>query len=187
MAFRTRYRLFESLVMPFGLTSAPASFQTFINDILHPFLDRFATAYLDDILIFSDTMCKLAVPLMISQEREASFCLKVIQTEALFACLTILYLVLGVVYNTSLFRQKAIESLFNSLYSLSYTMLLLGKPEERRRRQREGEKARPFIQDGENKICRQTRSFTCHENRSQISTGESRMFHSRLCCNRCAL
>ena len=55
-AFRSRYGLFELLVMPFRLTSAPASFQTFINDVLRPFLDRFATAYLDNILIFSDTM-----------------------------------------------------------------------------------------------------------------------------------
>jgi transposase InsO family protein len=55
-AFRTRYGLFESLVMPFGLTNAPADFQRFINDTLSPFLDRFASAYLDDILIYSDTL-----------------------------------------------------------------------------------------------------------------------------------
>ena len=55
-AFRTRYGLFESLVMPFGLTNAPADFQRFINDVLHPFLDNFCTAYLDDILIYSDTL-----------------------------------------------------------------------------------------------------------------------------------
>ena len=55
-AFRTRYGLFESLVMPFGLTNAPADFQRFINEVLHPFLDRFCTAYLDDILIYSRTL-----------------------------------------------------------------------------------------------------------------------------------
>jgi len=54
-AFRTRYGLFESLVMPFGLTNAPASFQAYINDALRPFLDRFCTAYRDDILIYSET------------------------------------------------------------------------------------------------------------------------------------
>jgi hypothetical protein len=53
-AFRTRYGFFESLVMPFGLTNAPASFQHFINDTLHEYLDVFCTAYLDDILIYSE-------------------------------------------------------------------------------------------------------------------------------------
>ena len=53
-AFRTRYGLFESLVIPFGLTNAPATFQAYINDALRPFLDRFCTAYLDDILIYSE-------------------------------------------------------------------------------------------------------------------------------------
>ena len=54
--FRTQYRLFESLVMLFGLTNAPADFQRFINDILHPFLDAFCTTYLDNILIYSETL-----------------------------------------------------------------------------------------------------------------------------------
>jgi hypothetical protein len=55
-AFRIRYGLFESLVMPFGLTNAPASFQYFINDILQPYLEIFVTAYLDDILIYSNNL-----------------------------------------------------------------------------------------------------------------------------------
>ena len=54
-AIRTRYGLFESLVMPFGLTGAPATFQRFINDTLREFLDHFCSAYLDDILIYSRT------------------------------------------------------------------------------------------------------------------------------------
>ena len=40
--------------MPFGLCNGPASFQHFINDTLREYLDRFCTAYLDDILIYSD-------------------------------------------------------------------------------------------------------------------------------------
>ncbi len=54
-AFRTRFGLFESLVMPFGLTGAPATFQRFINDALRKYLDHFCSAYLDDILIYSRT------------------------------------------------------------------------------------------------------------------------------------
>jgi hypothetical protein len=54
-AFLTRFGLFESLVMPFGLTGAPATFQRFINDSLRDYLDQFCSAYLDDILIYSKT------------------------------------------------------------------------------------------------------------------------------------
>jgi hypothetical protein len=57
-AFRTRYGHFEYNVMPFGLTNAPASFQHFINDTLRDFLDVFCTAYLDDILIYSDSLAE---------------------------------------------------------------------------------------------------------------------------------
>src|SRR6266478_6753837 len=52
-AFRTRYGLFEWLVLPFGLTNAPSSFQRFINWVLRDFLDEFVSAYIDDIIIYS--------------------------------------------------------------------------------------------------------------------------------------
>ena len=55
-AFNTRYGLFESLVMPFGLSNAPATFQARINEVLHPFLDVFCTAYIDDVLVYSDSL-----------------------------------------------------------------------------------------------------------------------------------
>ena len=42
--------------MPFDLTNAPADFQKFINDTLRAYLDVFCTAYLDDILVYSDTL-----------------------------------------------------------------------------------------------------------------------------------
>ena len=42
--------------MPFGLTNAPASFQTMINHVLREYLDLFVVVYLDDILIFSQTL-----------------------------------------------------------------------------------------------------------------------------------
>ncbi|KAH0604200.1 uncharacterized protein H6S33_007231 [Morchella sextelata] len=57
-AFRTRYGHFEYTVMPFGLANAPATFQHWINDILRPYLDQCVTAYLDDILIYSETLAE---------------------------------------------------------------------------------------------------------------------------------
>ena len=53
-AFRTRYGHFEYLIMPFDLCNAPATFQSYINDVLHEFLDEFCVAYLDDVLIYTD-------------------------------------------------------------------------------------------------------------------------------------
>ena len=41
--------------MPFGLANRPSSFQNYINDVLHGMLDVFCTAYIDDILIYSNT------------------------------------------------------------------------------------------------------------------------------------
>jgi transposase InsO family protein len=52
-AFRTRYGLYEWLVCPFGLSGAPATFQRYINQTLRVFLDDFATAYMDDVLVYS--------------------------------------------------------------------------------------------------------------------------------------
>ena len=46
----------QQLVMPFGLTNAPVMFQNFINNALPPYLDNFATAYVDDILIYSNNL-----------------------------------------------------------------------------------------------------------------------------------
>ena len=40
--------------MPFGLSNAPASFQSYINKILLKKLDIFIIVYLDDILIYTE-------------------------------------------------------------------------------------------------------------------------------------
>jgi hypothetical protein len=53
-AFRTRFGSYEWLVTPFGLANAPSTFQRYINWALREFLDDFASAYLDDVLIFTE-------------------------------------------------------------------------------------------------------------------------------------
>jgi hypothetical protein len=55
LAFRTRYGLYEPTVMQFGTTNAPADSQGYINNAIREALDDFASAYLDDILIYSDS------------------------------------------------------------------------------------------------------------------------------------
>ena len=53
-AFRCRFGQFEYLVIPFGLTNAPAVFTRFIQDIFKDLLDISLFIYLDDLLICSD-------------------------------------------------------------------------------------------------------------------------------------
>jgi len=55
-AFRTNRGLFKPLVMFFGMTNSPATFQTMMNDIFRDLIvEGIMVVYLDDILIFTRT------------------------------------------------------------------------------------------------------------------------------------
>ena len=55
-AFLTRYGLYEWVVLPMGLTNSPATFMRLMNQSFRDFLDKFVLAFLDDILIYSQTI-----------------------------------------------------------------------------------------------------------------------------------
>jgi len=54
--FKTRFGSYKYLVLLFGLTNGPASWQRFMNENFFKFLDEFLSIYLDNILIFSKTL-----------------------------------------------------------------------------------------------------------------------------------
>ena len=53
-AVGTPSSLYEWLVTPFGLANAPSTFHGYINWTLRKYIDEFCSAYLDDVLIYTN-------------------------------------------------------------------------------------------------------------------------------------
>ena len=54
--FKTRWGLYEFLVVPFGVSNAPVQFMNLMNDILVNYLNDFVIFFLDGILIYVKTI-----------------------------------------------------------------------------------------------------------------------------------
>jgi hypothetical protein len=52
-AFSTRYRLYDYLVLSFGLTNSPAHFMYLMNSVFMLELDKLIVVFIDDILVYS--------------------------------------------------------------------------------------------------------------------------------------
>ncbi|KAI3805555.1 hypothetical protein L1987_28049 [Smallanthus sonchifolius] len=77
--FRTRYDHYEFMVIPFGLTNAPAVFMDPMNRVCKPYLDKFVIVFIDDILIYSknksdhEQHLKLVLDLLRKEQLYAKF------------------------------------------------------------------------------------------------------------------
>ena len=91
-AFRTRYGHFEYTVMPFGLANAPATFQAYINKAVAGLADITCIVYLDDILIYADSMEDLKQRTREVLERLRKFQLYVNLKKCLFHTSTVEFL-----------------------------------------------------------------------------------------------
>jgi hypothetical protein len=91
-AFQTHQGHYEFMVMPYGLTGAPATFQNAMNKIFAKLLRRCVLVFIDDILVYSSTLEEHQEHLRAVFEILATHKLKVKRSKCTFAQTKLKYL-----------------------------------------------------------------------------------------------
>jgi hypothetical protein len=77
-AFRTPFGHFQFKVLIEGLTNAPATFETVMNSILHPYIRKFVVVYIDDNLFFLQSEAE--------HQAHVRLVLEVLKREKFYVC-----------------------------------------------------------------------------------------------------
>ena len=91
-AFCCHMGLFEFLVLPFGLTNSPATFQRYLQSVLNDLLWKFCLVYIDDVIIYSSSIEDHIGHLKIILDRLAKHQLRLNPEKCEFATRTVGYL-----------------------------------------------------------------------------------------------
>ncbi len=113
--FHTWFELFKYLVMLFDLCNESVSFQKYINNTLHKHLNKFCTAYLNDILIYFDNELKheIYVKLILRKLQEADLQMNIIKCK--FHVTQVLYLELIIIIKEIKMNSFKINIIINWL------------------------------------------------------------------------
>jgi len=111
--FCTQFELFKYLVMLFNLCNESVLFQKYINNTLREHLNKFCTAYLNNILIYFNNKLehKIHVKLILRKLQEANLQMNIIKCE--FHITQVLYLELIIIIEEIKMNSSKINIIVN--------------------------------------------------------------------------